>query len=102
MTRGPTLAMQEDPKTVLRGVLTYVGEGDNFGGHGGAKKISFIEGSDWGGSETLCCSMSSGSLIFPRPLANFGSHVSSNSVENDYFSSSEYAIKYTNTLCDLV
>lgn len=25
--------MQEDPKTVLRGMLTQVGEGDNFVGH---------------------------------------------------------------------
>jgi hypothetical protein len=26
--------MQEDPKTVLRGMLTQVGEGNNFVGHG--------------------------------------------------------------------
>ena len=29
-----TVAMQEDPKIVLRGMLTQVGEGDNFVCHG--------------------------------------------------------------------
>ncbi len=31
--RKLTVAMKEDPKAVLRGVLSQVSEGDNFVGH---------------------------------------------------------------------
>jgi len=54
--------MQEDPKTVLRGMLTQVGEGDDFVGHGEKDEGNYFQRlSGKRGSETLrCCTSSVG------------------------------------------
>ena len=36
--------MQEDPKTVLRGMLTQVGKGDNFVSHGERDEGNYFRG----------------------------------------------------------
>jgi hypothetical protein len=79
--------MQEDPKTVLRGMLTQVGKGDNFVGHGERGEGKYFQRLSGKRKMRPCVVVRVLQRLFnmPRTFANLGSHTFVHFRRPDYF-----------------